>query len=195
MLKREAIKAASDTADAYIQNWTRFVIGWEEIHRGRMNASARCSSRAYASWSAARRSTIHRTWPSTIDLDCLLADSYAEALEYSEQSLAVAVTPLGSEQLRLVAKDAPWCCFGELMRARQLLEEDRRRFVADGDLYRFAGTDGMIGVCKVLRGNIAEGIHLLEEAISRREREGYRDCGGLVSPIFVRGIFTNHRGK
>ena len=37
ILKREAIKAASDTTDAYIQSWTRFVIGWEEMHRGRMN--------------------------------------------------------------------------------------------------------------------------------------------------------------
>src|SRR5262249_14243134 len=31
--KKEAIKAATDTADAYIQNWTRFVIGWEELQR------------------------------------------------------------------------------------------------------------------------------------------------------------------
>src|SRR4029077_9839961 len=36
ILKDEAIKAASETIDAYIHNWTRFVIGWEEFHRGRM---------------------------------------------------------------------------------------------------------------------------------------------------------------
>ena len=35
-LSKEAIKAASDTTDSYIQNWTRLVIGWEEIHRGRI---------------------------------------------------------------------------------------------------------------------------------------------------------------
>ena len=35
-LKREAIKAASDTTDAYIRYNVRFVIGWEELHRGRM---------------------------------------------------------------------------------------------------------------------------------------------------------------
>ncbi len=34
-LKKEAIKAASETTDAHIQNWLRFVIGWEEFHRGR----------------------------------------------------------------------------------------------------------------------------------------------------------------
>ena len=37
ILKRNAIRAASTTADAYIQNWTRWVIGWDEMHRGRMN--------------------------------------------------------------------------------------------------------------------------------------------------------------
>jgi hypothetical protein len=30
------------------------------------------------------------------------------------------------------------------------------------------------GVCKVLQGNIADGIHLIEEAILRREKEGYQ---------------------
>ena len=44
VLKVSAIEAASVTADAYIQNWTRWVIGWEEMHRGRMN-DARASAR------------------------------------------------------------------------------------------------------------------------------------------------------
>ena len=37
MLKRETIKAVSDTTDAYIQNWSRLLIGWQEIIRGRVN--------------------------------------------------------------------------------------------------------------------------------------------------------------
>jgi hypothetical protein len=37
VVKNEAIQAASETADAHIQNWTRFVVGWEEFHRGRQN--------------------------------------------------------------------------------------------------------------------------------------------------------------
>src|SRR5262249_34141480 len=36
-LRREVVAAASKTADAaYIQNWSLFVIGWEDFHRGRM---------------------------------------------------------------------------------------------------------------------------------------------------------------
>ena len=35
-LKRQAIKAASDTTDAYLQIWIRWIVGWEEISRGRI---------------------------------------------------------------------------------------------------------------------------------------------------------------
>ena len=42
-LKKEAIEAASDTTDAYIQSWTRWAIGWEEFHRGRIT-NARVSA-------------------------------------------------------------------------------------------------------------------------------------------------------
>ena len=35
ILSGEAIQAASKTGDAYIQSWIWFVIGWDEMHRGR----------------------------------------------------------------------------------------------------------------------------------------------------------------
>jgi hypothetical protein len=44
MLKSEAVKAASDTTDAYIQNMIRYVIGLNELHRGRIT-EARESAR------------------------------------------------------------------------------------------------------------------------------------------------------
>ena len=43
----------------------------------------------------------------------MVADSYTEALKYSEQSLAVAVAPLDPLFL-LMARGAPWYCFGKL---------------------------------------------------------------------------------
>ena len=60
----------------------------------------------------------------------------------------------------------------------KLLEEDRRRCVADGDLYRLVGNDAIIGVCKVLQQNIKDGIRWLEEAILKRDKEGYRAAAG-----------------
>ena len=99
------------------------------------------------------------------------------------------------EALPLAAKDVLWCCFGELKKAQQLLEEHRRRCVADGDLYRLAGSDGIIGVCKVLQGNIRDGIRLLEEAISETREGGLSGRCRLVPAFLMRGVFANYRGK
>ena len=103
----------------------------------------------------------------------LLSDSYAEALEYSEQSLAVAVTPLD----RTIATSCKGCALVLLRRTEEgakILEEYRRRCVADGVFIGLAGSDAILGVCKVLQGNIRDGIHSIEEAILRREKEGNR---------------------
>jgi hypothetical protein len=173
-LKKEAIKAASDTADAHIQNWTRFVIGWEEFHRGR-TTNARDSARELMQVGRLLndpRSTglglALLTWIA------LVFDSFAEALEYSEQSLAVAVTTFD----RNLAVSGKGCALVLLRRTEEgakLLEEQRRLCVKYGYLYALTGTDGIIGVCKVLQGSISGGIHFIEQAILRRETEGYRD--------------------
>jgi hypothetical protein len=91
-LKKEAIKAASNTPDAYIQNWTRFVVAWEEFHQGRMN-EARDSARDLMEVGRLLddpRST--GLGLCVLALIALLSDAYVEALEYSEQSIAVATT-------------------------------------------------------------------------------------------------------
>ena len=103
----------------------------------------------------------------------LLSESYAEALEYSEQSLAVAVTPLD----RNLSTGLKLCALVALRRTEEgakLLEAYRRRCIADGQLVQLNGTDTIFGVCKILQGNIRDGLRLLEEAILRREKEGYR---------------------
>lgn len=93
-LKREAIEATSGIADAYIQNWIRFVIGWEEPHRGRMNDArdwARELMRVGHLLNDPRSTGLGfylSTWIA------LISDAYAEALEYSEQSLRLAAVPL-----------------------------------------------------------------------------------------------------
>src|SRR5262249_552641 len=75
-----------------------------------------------------------------------LARFFSKLLEYSEQSLGVAVTHFD----RSTAVIGKGCALVLLRRTEvgaQLLEGDRRRCIADGDIYRLAGSDGMIGVC------------------------------------------------
>lgn len=171
-LKKEAIKAASNTPDAYIQNWTRFVVAWEEFHQGRMN-EARDSARDLMEVGRLLddpRST--GLGLCVLALIALLSDAYVEALEYSEQSIAVATTPFERE----TALNIKGCVLVLLRRTEDglmLLDAFRRRCFADGDLYSLTTSDAIIGVSKVILGNIAEGIRLLEQAISKRESEGY----------------------
>ena len=172
-LKKEASKALSETADAYIHNWMNFVIGWDEFHRGRMTEAR---DRAYELMRTGKqlndpRSTglglVLLTWIA------LIADSYTEALEYSEQALAVAATPF-DRTAAVNGKGGSLVLLRRTEEGLKLLEESNRRCAVDGDLYVLVGNEGIVAVGKVLQGNISEGIRLLEERILRLNREGYR---------------------
>src|SRR4029077_4746655 len=102
-----------------------------------------------------------------LSIIALWSESYAEALEYSEQSLAVAVTPQDrnfSTAVKLFALVA----LRRTEEGAMLLEAHRRRCVADGQLDQLNSTDTVFGACKILQGNIRDGLRLIEEAILRR---------------------------
>ena len=134
-LKREAMKAASETADAYIQGWTRFVIGLEEFHRGRMNYgrdAARELMQVGRQLDDPRSTGLGLV---LLTLISLVSAAFAEALEYSERALAAAVTPFD----RAMAVTAKGNALAGLRRADEgakLLEEHTRRCVANGDLHQ-----------------------------------------------------------
>jgi hypothetical protein len=171
-LKNDAIKAASDSTDSFIQSWIRFVIGWEEFHRGRIT-HARDSARELMQVGRSLgdpRSTglglALLTWIA------MVSDSYAEALKYSEQALAVAVTPFDRNVAR-IGKGCALVLLRQTEEGAKILDEERRRDIADGGLNALMASDAIIGVCRILRGSISDGVRLIEEAILKREREGY----------------------
>ncbi len=195
-LKRKAIEAASATSDGYIQNWTRFVIGWEQMHRELMN-DARESARELMQVGrllSDPRSTgfglALLTW------NALISDSFAEALDYSEQSLAVAITPF-DRGLAINGKGCALVLVRQTEEGAMVLEEHRRRCIADGYLYGLAGIDGIIAVSKVFQGYIKKGIDLIYEAASQQERNGYRDaadwCRGVLAEVYLQIISGNEK--
>jgi hypothetical protein len=172
MLKKDAIQTVSNIADAYIQNWTWWVISWSEVHRGRIN-EARDS--AHKLLEAGRQLNDPRSTGFGLNLLSLIAsfsDSYAEGLEYSEQSLSVAVTPW-DRVAASVAKGMALMALRRPEEAATVLQEQRRRIMADGDFYTAPPVDAMLGIYEILQGNIAKGIHFLEEQLLRVETEGY----------------------
>lgn len=171
-LKSEAIEAASDTADAYIQNWTRYVIGNEEWHRGRMNEARNA---AHELMQIGRHLNDPRSTGLGLGLltqIALVGDSYGEALEYSEQSLAVAITPI-DRSIATFCKGSALVLLRRTDEGAKLLEKYRNSCIENGEHYPLPLIDGVMGVCKVLQGNIGAGIHLIEDAISSEEKAGY----------------------
>ena len=61
-LREEAVRAAADTQDVYLQNQVRFVIGLEEMFRGGMNNARELGSRTVRSWANVKRSSVHWIW-------------------------------------------------------------------------------------------------------------------------------------
>jgi hypothetical protein len=172
-LKKETMRAVSDTTDAYIHHWSRLLIGWQETNRGRVNEAREAAHELMRHGSSIDdpRSTGLGLW--LLSRIAYFADSYVEALEYSEQSLAVAITPFD----RYVPMVVKGCALVLLRRTKDgatVLKEARSHFAGDGCYYVVTGVDPALGLCRVLCGDISAGIRMLEELISQEEGKDHR---------------------
>jgi class 3 adenylate cyclase/tetratricopeptide (TPR) repeat protein len=172
-LKREAINTASESADAFIQNSTGAFVAFAELHRGRIN-----EVRAVAHECMRIGEQLNDPRSTGLSLAILAwiatsTESYAEALEYCERCLTVAVIPQ-DKSIAIASKGVALVLLRKTEDGAKLLEEGRRQCMADGYNLNLMGTDHVVGVCKILQGNMSEGIHIIEQAILKRENEGYR---------------------
>jgi hypothetical protein len=126
----------------------------------------------------------------------LLSDSYAEALEYSEQSIAVALSPVDLT----IATNNKACALVLLQQTEEgaaLLEQCRRRFFADGFIYCMHGSDAIVGLCKIFQGNIRGGIRFIEEAILQGDKDGNRSGTDLfrlsLAEVYLQIIMGSER--
>jgi class 3 adenylate cyclase len=195
-LKNDAIKAASETTDSYIQSWVRCVIGWQEFHRGRITHARESARELMQVGRTLRDPRSTGLGLALLTIIAMVFDSYMEALEHSEHALAVALTPFDRSTAR-IGMGCALVLLRQTEEGAKLLDEERRRDIADGGLYALAATDGIIGVCRVLQGSISDGIRLLEEGILKREREGYRGTSDwyrlLLSETYLQIIGGNEK--
>jgi hypothetical protein len=198
ILKQNAIRAASDTSDAYIQSWTRWVIGWDESYRGRMK-DARDSAQALIQ--VGRSLSDPRSTGFGLNLLSWIAfftDSYTEALERSDQSLSVAVT-LWDRVAATLAKICALTLLRRVDEAAKLSEEQCRRIALDGDTFNLVPVEPMQGLHKVLRGEIADGLRVLEEVIVRHENDGFQAgadwCRVILAEVYLEIIAGKERPR
>jgi hypothetical protein len=171
-LKEKAIRTADDTDDSYIKGWTRWVIGWEEHHRGRMD-SARETARKLME--VGKQTSDPRTTGLGLSLKtwtAITASSYAEALSHSEQAFSAAITPFDRDTA-ICGKGNALVCLRAIEEGRDLLEAANSRAIENGDLYRLAGNIIGLSLYKVYSGDLSGGIRDLKEGMAQREKEGY----------------------
>ena len=194
--KGETMKVVSDTQDPYIDTVARSFIAIEEASRGRMN-DARDTARGLIQVGQQLND------PRSIGLGlnilaqiALFSDSAVEALEYCEQSLALAIT----QQDRFGARNAKGSALIMLRRVEEgaeLLEEVRRECISTGNLFQFVTSDGAIGACKLIRGEIASGLRWIERAILQRENEGFLRAAHwyriLLSEVYLQILAKTER--
>ncbi len=172
-LKGEAVAAAFDTDDAYIRSWIPFVVTYEEYFRGRVNYALDAVRDLIE---VGRRSNDPRS--TGLGLACLTwiafaTDSLADAVDYSEQALAVAVTPY-DRSVASIGKGIALVLKGQVEAGAKLLEQYRRDCAVRGEHVAVASSDAIVGVAKVLQGKIGEGIRSIEQTIARQEKDGSR---------------------
>jgi tetratricopeptide (TPR) repeat protein len=172
-LKKKAMETALNTVDPLLLISLWFAIGWEEAHRGRTNEARDAAHELLRIGQQINdpRSTGVGLW--VLTWIAVASGSFAEALGYSEQSLAVAITPYDRD-IAIGAKGLALVLLRRIEEALPLLEEHRSRCFANGYLEVLRAVESSLALCKILQGRIAEGIDLIEEVILRYEQDGYR---------------------
>jgi hypothetical protein len=111
-LKHEAIEAAAETSDAYIQSWTRYVAGIDEFARGRMNDARHMADELMRAGRLLNDPRSTGLGLALLTWIAMLQESFDEALEYSEQSLIVAIAPW-ERNVANIGRGAHLCWLGE----------------------------------------------------------------------------------
>jgi hypothetical protein len=156
----------------------RWYIGIEELTRGRLNEARNAARELMQVGQSLDDPRSTGMGFLLLSMIALVSGSYAEALEYSEQSLSVAIAQI-ERTLACGAKASALVALGRIEEGAKLLEEFRRRCDAEGNVSLLDSYQPLVGICKILQGRIADGIHVIEKAIPKAEKGGFKKLADL----------------
>ncbi len=170
--RREVEAALANVDDAYIHNFYLAVLAWDQMNRGRIVEARQAVERLNAVGSSMNDPRSLGYAASMNALLAILSDNYEAALEFAELGMSVARAPFELASATNARIDA----LVMLGRPGALDELDRymAQCVENGWSLFLAGPESLAGVGLALNGRIDEGLRRIEEAIARREKEGYR---------------------
>jgi class 3 adenylate cyclase len=168
-----ALAAASRLDDIYPGLWLRLSLGMDALHRGFIS---RADAYARETIEIGRRAGDPRglglgLW--LLSQNALLNDDYQAALEFGQQGLHAAITPM-AEFTAMNNYASALVLLKRLREGVPLLEEARRRDAEKGCATFLSMTDPVWGAAQMMQGKLSEGIAFIKGAIVRREQEGYR---------------------
>jgi len=168
--KAEAVLANVD--DAYLQNFYLAVLAWDEMNRGRI-VEARAAVERLMVIGVSMNDPRSLGYATAINaLIALLSDNYETALEIAELGISMSRAPLewaaatSARNIALLLLNKPGA-LDEVGRYIAKCEEN-------GWTLFLLGPDNLLGVALAVNGRIGEGLRHIEQAIARREKEGYR---------------------
>jgi tetratricopeptide (TPR) repeat protein len=172
LTRDEALKAASATSDPYIRIWVRYVTAWEEFHRGRMAHSRRTALELIELGRETGDPRSLGEGVSILALIAVISDNYEEALEYSEQAIAIGITPL-ERDTGVNAKGSALVLLKRVEEGITVIEQFQRRAIADGNVYSLNLSNAVHAVSKAIRGDLAAAARTLSELIQLQDSLGY----------------------
>jgi class 3 adenylate cyclase len=170
--RREAEAALANVDDAYLQNFYSAILGWDEMNRGRIVEARAAVERLMVIGVSMNdpRSLGYATAMKA--LIALLSDNYETALEIAELGISISRAPFeraaatSARNIALVLLNKP----GALDEVGAYIA----KCAENGWTLFLSGPDALRGVALAMNGRIGEGLRHLEQAIERREKEGYR---------------------
>jgi class 3 adenylate cyclase len=168
-----AIAAASRLDDVYPGLWLRLSLGMDALHRGFVNRADAYAREAIEIGRQAGdpRALCLGLW--LLSQNALLNDDYQAALEFGQQGLRAAITPM-DEFTAINNYASSLVLLKRVQEGVPLLEDARRRDAEKGCATFISMTDPVWGAAQMMQGGLAQGIAFIEKAIVRREQEGYR---------------------
>ena len=170
--RAEVETALADLGDAYLQNFFLATVGWDEVCRGRVDRAHATAERLIAAGTALNDPRSLGYGTAMQALIASVTDDYELALAMSERALAVS-----RAKFEQAIASAARCGATVMLRqadAVAVVQSHLDTCTANGWTMFQAGPTLMLGIAQVMNGRIGKGLAMIEAAIVRIEREGFR---------------------
>jgi hypothetical protein len=185
---RLAALESDQTDDAYLQVLVRQANAWNCFYRGltdKGRALALELQECGRKWGDPRAAALGLWVLGWLDI---FDEKYEDALTNGTECIRVSLTPFDRE-IGLQVTSVAQIGLGNIKAGMDLLQEHRKRAIANDFMYCRVGTDGPLGIAMVLQGNFSGGVRFLEGAIYWHERTG-NTIGRDLTRVFLAEVYT-----